>query len=160
MSVLSLCMVMPLILPMSDFQKRKVCEYEPIIKKWSRENNIKPELVASIIYFESGFHKNVVSSAGACGLMQVIPKWTGKSTRGKKYTCTDLKNPEVAIQAGTTAFRYILDKYTGKIDKALCFYNAGTICIKSKTYYKRSSYVRRVKKAYENILSYTQEIEP
>ena len=94
--MLTLCIVMPATLQMNKTQARNVCKYENIIVAEAEKNNIEPELLASVIYVESGFYPHVVSGANACGLTQVIPKWTGgRETGGKKYTCKQLKTPEL-----------------------------------------------------------------
>jgi soluble lytic murein transglycosylase-like protein len=92
----------------------------------------------------------VVSSAGACGLTQVIPKWTGgPETKGIKYTCQQLKDPEISIKVGAQILSYNIRVYgKGNKDKGLCFYNAGTRCIKDKRFYKRLGYVKKVKRVY------------
>ncbi|RJO59729.1 lytic transglycosylase domain-containing protein [Candidatus Parcubacteria bacterium] len=51
------------------------------------------DLIYAIIYVESGGRPDVISSAGACGIMQLLPTTAGKS-------CTELLNPQIGIQAG------------------------------------------------------------
>lgn len=43
--------------------------------KWSKEFDIDPALLIAVQQIESGFNKYSISSAGAMGVMQVIPKW-------------------------------------------------------------------------------------
>ena len=119
----------------------------------ARKNDIRPELLAALIFVESSFHPNVVSSANACGLTQVIPKWTGgRETKGKKYTCDQLKDPKTSISVGAQILSYNTKVYAeGNRDKGLCFYNAGTKCITKKGFYKRLGYVKKVRRIY-NIL--------
>ena len=47
--------------------------YENTILKWSKQRQLNPLLVTSLIRQESRFEKEIKSSAGAMGLMQVIP---------------------------------------------------------------------------------------
>ena len=77
-----------------------------------------PNLVLSIIAVESSFNPNVVSSAGAVGLMQVMPLWK------KELGVEDLIDPEVSIHAGVQ----ILERYQrwyGDLSLALAAYNVG-----------------------------------
>ena len=152
----SLCLLFPQYYELSGYQRNTICKYEHNIRTEAKKNNIKPELLASVIFVESGFRTKSVSSAGACGLTQVIPKWSGgKETGGKKYTCKELKNPVTSIKVGAQMFGYIKRVYAkGDIDKALCFYNAGTRCLTKKGYYKRSVYVRKVNKVYNTIIGH------
>lgn len=154
--LLSLCVTLPSVVTMSKKQKRNVCEYEHHISKFSKENNLDPALLASVIYVESGFLPRVVSKAGACGLTQVIPKYTGgPETNYRKYTCKQLKDPETSIKAGAKILSYIIKKYAhGNKDKALCMYSAGTICLKKKHYYTKSKYVKKVRKIHDAVINF------
>ena len=151
--MLSLCMVMPAALQMNKTQAKNVCKYEHIIVAEAEKNDIEPELLASVIYVESGFYPKAVSDANACGLTQVIPKWTGgRETGRKKYTCKQLKNPRTSIRVGARILGYIIKNYTkGNEDKALCMYNAGSICLRKKNFYKKLYYVKKVRMIYDTI---------
>ena len=118
----------------------------PIIIEKSDKYNLEPEMVAAIIQVESSWYPKSESEAGACGLMQVIPKWNPKPD-GSLYTCEELKKPEVGIEAGTKAFRWWLDRAKGDVNLALCSYNAGYSCFKKM----RHSYVKRVMNVYRTI---------
>tara|TARA_R100001510_G_C7649742_1_gene207201 strand:- start:1770 stop:2249 length:480 start_codon:yes stop_codon:yes gene_type:complete len=151
--MLSLCMVMPTALQMNKTQAKNVCKYEHIIVAEAKKNHIEPELLASVIYVESGFYARVVSDANACGLTQVIPKWTGgRETERKKYTCKQLKNPRISIAVGAKILGYIIKNYTkGNEDKALCMYNAGSVCLRKRDLYEKLYYVKKVRRIYDTI---------
>lgn len=151
--MLSLCMIMPATLQMNKTQARNVCKYEHIIVEEAEKNGIEPELLASVIYVESGFYPHVVSKANACGLTQVIPKWTGgRETGRRKYTCKQLKNPRTSIKVGAKILGYIIKNYAkGNEDKALCMYNAGSVCLRKKHLYKKLYYVKKVRMIYDTI---------
>ena len=151
--MLSLCMIMPATLQMNKTQARNVCKYEHIIVAEAEKNDIEPELLASVIYVESAFYPHVVSRANACGLTQVIPKWTGgRETGKKKYTCKQLKNPRTSIKVGARILGYIIKNYAkGNEDKALCMYNAGSVCLRKKDFYKKLYYVKKVRMIYDTI---------
>ena len=151
--LLSICTIMPTTLSMSKYEMRNACRYEKKILKEAHQHGIDPYLLASLIYVESNFRPHVVSRAGACGLTQVIPKWTGSlETRGKKYTCEQLKNPDTAISVGARILSYVTTVYAkGNIDKGLCYYNAGTKCITRQGFYKRLYYVKKVRQIHNKI---------
>ena len=151
--LVSLCAIMPATLQMNKTQARNVCKYEHLIEKEARKNNIEPELLASVIYVESGFYPHVVSKANACGLTQVIPRWTGgKETGRKKYSCEQLKNPRTSIRVGAKILGYIIKNYAkGNENKALCMYNAGSVCLRKKNFYKKLYYVKKVRMIYDTI---------
>jgi len=151
--LLSLCVAMPAALPMSAYQAKNICRYEKTILNAATKHGVDPYMLASLIYVESSFRPRVVSTAGACGLTQVVPKWTGaRETGGKSYTCAQLKNPVVSINVGAQILSYVISKYArGNIDKGLCFYNAGTRCLTKKHFYKRLKYVKRVRQVWSDI---------
>ena len=146
--LLSLCLLANQSLNLTDYQHKNICKYEDTIRSEATRNSLDPALLAAVIYVESGFYKNVVSGAGACGFTQVVPKWTGgRETKGIKYTCKQLKNPTTSIRVGAQILSYNIRVYAkGNVDKALCFYNAGVRCITRKGYYKRLGYVKKVKR--------------
>ena len=93
----------------------------------AKKENIDPYILTSIIYTESRFRPNAVSSAGACGLTQVIPKYSVG-----KLTCKQLKNPKTSIYAGAASLnQWIKKRGKKKYKEALACYNAGNKCLKS-----------------------------
>lgn len=119
-------------------RKITACKSIETIYKESKKNDVSPTLAMSMVYVESGWKKTAVSHMGACGLTQVIPKYTGKIT--KKYSCEQLKNPRLSIKVGLKTFRWWINyheknqpknrKYTKEelLKRALCSYNAGFRC--------------------------------
>ena len=104
--VFSLCVLFSQYYGLGTNQKSNICKYEKQIRAQAKINKIQPELLASVIFVESAFHPSA-KVAGACGLTQVVPKWTGgKETRGKNYTCWQLMNPDTAIEAGSRILSY------------------------------------------------------
>ena len=149
----SICLLFQQNFTLTDYQQKNVCGHEETIRIQAIKNNIEPELLAALIFVESSFYPNVVSSANACGLTQVVPRWTGgPETKNIKYTCQQLKDPETSIKVGAQILSYSIRVYgKGNQDKGLCVYNAGIKCIKKKGYYKRLYYVKKVRDIY-NIL--------
>ena len=150
----SLCLAAQIAFPMSSTQHRNLCKWEADIVRETSKNNIEPELLAALIYVESAYWPSSVSYANACGLTQVVPKWTGgKETRGIKYTCEQLKNPRTAIKVGARILSYNIRVYAkGNTDKGLCFYNAGSKCLRDTNFYKRLYYVKKINKFYRRLV--------
>ena len=89
------------------------------VQKAAAKYNLAPELITAVIRAESNFEVNAVSSAGARGLMQLMP------TTAKEL---GVKNPfdiEENIDGGTKYLRKMLDRFGGSVRKALAAYNAG-----------------------------------
>lgn len=80
---------------------------------------LDPQMVLGLIQVESGFHKYAVSSAGARGLMQVMPFWVrqiGTPDQNLFYLRTNLRY-------GCTILRHYLDIEKGDLYRALGRYN-------------------------------------
>jgi len=136
-----------------DSQERGeyACTHVPQIVEVSHKFNLRPEVMIALIHYESRFNPKVVSKANACGLTQVLPRYTGgrpwpRGTGNPKLTCKQLKDPHTSILAGARALRYWLHRYgRGNEQVGLCGYNAGFRC-KGKTPHKAGSrYARRVR---------------
>ncbi len=98
-------------------------ETNDVIQKYSKEFSISERLVRSVILKESAGHKNIVSYAGACGLMQVMPN-TFKEMTGEK-TVDKIFNPDYNIYSGIKYLKYLLKLYKGNYQFAIMAYNAG-----------------------------------
>ncbi|WP_246763534.1 lytic transglycosylase domain-containing protein [Rhizobium sp. 007] len=80
---------------------------------------VDPNWVLSVMRAENvGFDPGLVSSAGAVGLMQVMPRI------GEAFGAKDLTDPEQNIRAGTRFLRILIDKYRNPVLVAAA-YNAG-----------------------------------
>jgi soluble lytic murein transglycosylase len=97
---------------------------EPI-ESYSQEQQLNPLLVTALIRQESRFMSDITSSAGAVGLMQVMPDtatWIAKQIKLKEY---QLDDPEDNIKLGTWYLDYTHDEYANNSMLAVASYNAG-----------------------------------
>jgi peptidoglycan lytic transglycosylase len=101
--------------------------HEDVIRQQAREKNLDPALIAAVIYRESKF-RDVTSSAGAKGLMQILPEtahFIARKSGGTEFVAGDLANPQINISYGSWYLRYLLDRYDGNVVAAVAAYNAG-----------------------------------
>ena len=103
--------------------------YSDLIIPESQKNGFDPLFTFSVIRQESLFEGFVNSSAGARGLMQIIPS-TGAQIASElgeppNYTENDLYRPSVSIQFGTHYLANNLRLFNGDLYAALAAYNGG-----------------------------------
>jgi soluble lytic murein transglycosylase len=101
--------------------------YEPIVTGHARNYDLDPALLAAVIYAESKFDADARSTAGAIGLMQLLPgtaKGIALRTGGTKFQVSDLYVPELNVRYGSWYLRHLLDRY-GDRRLALAAYHAG-----------------------------------
>lgn len=126
--VCALTMVMVLIFSFVLYPKK----YENIVESCCNEYGLDSSLVYAIIKTESDFDESAISSAGAVGLMQVMPS-TAKSLAslyGADYENDCLLDPAKNIRFGCMYLKYLFDKF-GKFDVVICAYNAGENAVKN-----------------------------
>ena len=101
--------------------------YAEQIKKAASEHGLDPFLVAAVVNTESSFRPDAVSSAGAQGLMQLLPstaEWID-FRRGTQLDEGALFDPETNLDYGCWLLSFLLDRYGGNERYALIAYNAG-----------------------------------
>ncbi len=85
----------------------------------ARRVDVPPELVLAVMDVESRFDRYAVSSAGAVGLMQVMPFWPQQLGMTNAQL---IRIPE-NVRMGTTILGYYLRKERGNYQRALQRYN-------------------------------------
>jgi soluble lytic murein transglycosylase len=101
--------------------------YTSIVRAHSANYDLNPALLAAVIEQESKFRADAKSSAGAIGLMQLLPataKGIAIHTGGSKFVVSDLYTPEINIRYGAWYLHHLMQKY-GDEKTALAAYNAG-----------------------------------
>ncbi len=101
--------------------------YQEVIRQQAAAKRLDPALVAAVIYAETKFDPRT-SSAGAVGLMQILPptaEFLANRSGATTFHVQDLWKPQVNIAYGSYYLRYLLDEYHGSRVLALAAYNGG-----------------------------------
>ncbi len=114
-------------------------EYREAITDSAERHQVNPYLVAAVIDAESGWDAGSVSSAGAIGLMQMLPETAQELEQEGYVDISDvlsfeqglsskgpgpLYDPAVNIEFGTAYLRFLIERYH-EVEPALAAYNAG-----------------------------------
>jgi len=100
-----------------DHHKR--IELLKLIHNEARRAELEPELVLAVIEVESSFDRWAISSAGARGLMQIMPFWLDELGRPDD----NLFEVATNLRYGCTILRHYLDREKGHLSRALARYN-------------------------------------
>jgi soluble lytic murein transglycosylase-like protein len=115
---------------------------ERSIQKAAARYNLSPDLIRGVIRAESNFEAQAVSSAGAQGLMQLMPETAGELGVTKPF---DIQQN---IDGGSRYLRQMLDRFGGNLKLALAAYNAGPGAVEKYEgrvpYAETQEYVKRV----------------
>jgi len=103
---------------------------------------LPPELVLAIIDIESRFDRYAISSAGARGLMQVMPFWLDELERPDD----NLFEIDINLRMGCTILKHYMDKENGDMTRALARYNGSY----GKTWYSEKVLGRLSSKWFRN----------
>ena len=90
-----------------------------LVYREAKLQQLDEDLVLAVMQVESRFDRFAVSSAGAQGLMQVMPFWRLEIGRDQD----NLTDPETNIRYGTTILAHYMDRADGDLVDALGRYN-------------------------------------
>lgn len=118
-------------------------KYVPIIKQIAGKARVSPELIHAVVQAESAYNSKAKSSAGAMGLMQLMP------ATAKRYGVSDIWDPAQNLEGGARYLRDLLDMFKNNLRLALAAYNAGEGAVKKygnriPPYRETRDYVRKV----------------
>ena len=111
-----------------DFTQRFPSPYRGALETHARSAGLEPTWVYGLIRQESRFIEDIRSSAGASGLMQLMPataSWVARKAGMNDYTAARVNEVDVNLRLGTTYLRMVLDDLDGHPALATAAYNAG-----------------------------------
>lgn len=105
----------PKLLPLAQRQRH----WWPLVRKLSRQHEMDPALVMSVVQVESCFNPHALSPKGAVGLMQIVP------ITARELGLTDPSDPQANLEAGIRYLARLKKIFSGDMVMALAAYNAG-----------------------------------
>lgn len=130
---------------------------DTLVQHYARRYALNPHLVKAVVRAESNFDPACVSSAGARGLMQIMPDTAAEM---KIY---DLFDPSQNIAAGSRYLSQMLERFSGNTDLALAAYNAGPTVVENyggiPPYAETHMYLEKVNKFFNQYRRISEERE-
>jgi soluble lytic murein transglycosylase-like protein len=124
--------------------------YHPIVKQVAGKYRIDPELVHIVIRAESNYDAFAISSAGAMGLMQLMP------ATAAQYGVHNVFDPAQNIEGGVRYLSDLVRLYKDQKDQTrlvLAAYNAGQEAVRKykgvPPYPETKSYIAGIMKTYK-----------
>ena len=119
--------------------------YDDLIEEASEAYDVPFAFIKGVIRVESNFNPHAISSAGAQGLMQLMPSTaSGLGVR-------DPFDPRENVFGGAKLLRNLINRYDGDINLVLAAYNVGGVAVRKYDgipYARTRSYVANVYKWY------------
>lgn len=111
------------------------------------DTNVSPALVLAVMGVESAGNPEAVSSAGAVGLMQLIP------ATAERFGVTDSTDPGQNIKGGVAYLDWLLNEFDNDPVMVLAAYNAGEGAVRDNSgvppYAETRDYVPKVLAAWQ-----------
>jgi len=119
--------------------------YDDLITEASKKHGVSFSLLKALIKIESDFNPRAISSAGAKGLMQIMPE------NIRALNIKDPFDPLENIMGGTRYLKQLIKRFNGKLPMALAAYNAGPNMVDR---YKRIPPFKETENFVEKVMKY------
>ncbi len=120
---------------------------EQLVNQNAATFQVDPALIKAVIANESGFNASATSSAGAMGLMQLMPG------TASELGVADAYDPAQNVAGGTRYLKGLLQRFNGDLHLAIAAYNAGPQAVEKyggiPPFTETQNYVQSVLGSYE-----------
>jgi soluble lytic murein transglycosylase-like protein len=123
-------------------------KFSPFVTQAAKKYSIDAKLLHAVIRTESAYNEKAISSAGAMGLMQLMP------ATAKRYGVSNRKDAKQNIDGGAHYLKDLLKMFNSNLKLVLASYNAGEGAVKKYNntippYPETQNYVRKVLAFYQ-----------
>ncbi len=133
-------------MPATQGRAYPATDFDQLIERVASREGIDENLVRAVVEVESGFRPDAVSSAGAIGLMQLMPQ------TAKSLGVGDPFDPVANLVGGARFLRTLLGRFQS-VPLALAAYNAGPAAVEEfggvPPYAETKAYVSKVLEAQQ-----------
>lgn len=137
-----------------DTSPERYSRYDAYIREAAALYRLPEPFIRAVIRVESDYNPQVVSHAGACGLMQLMP------ATAARMGVRDAFDPRQNILGGTRYLRILANQFNGDLVLTIAAYNAGEGAVLRyrgiPPYEETQRYVRRVLRHYYAFLEAAQ----
>ncbi|MBW1726912.1 MAG: lytic transglycosylase domain-containing protein [Deltaproteobacteria bacterium] len=119
--------------------------YDDLITEASKKYGVSFSLLKALIKIESDFNPRAISTAGAKGLMQIMPK------NIRALNIKDPFDPLENIMGGARYLKQLIKRFDGELPMALAAYNAGPNMVDR---YKRIPPFEETENFVEKVMKY------
>jgi soluble lytic murein transglycosylase-like protein len=120
-------------------------QYDRVISEASKRHGVSFSLLKALIKAESDFNPRAVSSAGAQGLMQLMPE------NIKSLNIKNPFDPRENIMGGAQYLKQLIMRFSGKLPLAIAAYNAGPGVVEQ---YQRVPPFRETENFVQQVMKY------
>lgn len=124
--------------------------FSEIVLPVSQKYGVDWRLVTAVMAVESNFNPRAVSSKGARGLMQLMPRTAALYNIRAK----ELYDPALNVEAGVKHLKKLADRYRGNLHLVLAAYNSGETAVSRyrgvPPYRQTRTFVRKVLAHYQS----------
>ena len=102
--------------------------YADLVDRAARKYGVDPNLLFAVMRVESIYNRRIISTAGAIGLMQIMPA-TGRRIASElgvgEFEAADLLDPRVNLEFSAWYLASLIKRFDGRLPLAIASYNGG-----------------------------------
>ncbi|MSP27784.1 MAG: lytic transglycosylase [Methylococcales bacterium] len=110
---------MAAVLKRHTFSGANKARYNELIADAAQRHQVDEKLLHAVIQTESAYNATAISSAGAAGLMQLMP------ATAQRFGVLDRNDPDQNVDGGTRYLKHLIGLFGPRLDLAIAAYNAG-----------------------------------
>lgn len=139
---------MAAVLKRHTFSGVNKARYSELIEDAAQRHQVDAKLLHAVIQTESAYNSTAISSAGAAGLMQLMP------ATAQRFGVMDRNDPDQNVDGGTRYLKHLITLFGPRLDLAIAAYNAGENAVIRHNntippYRETQDYVRQVLALYK-----------